>query len=409
MDAHFTLTLCRRKGRRRRSIFQRALRNPVIRDALMSAPRRRLIWSLQPTPQSQRGFWERNVHGKWLKQARKYIEKSGVPRAMKHINNKYIEMYRVDFHLFNWLLDLCRDSLAKEDTLLRLSIPPGKRLAIVLHWLGQGSSERQLANIYQIGATTVHEIVHQGVSVLLQKLVPLAITFPRGEYLRRDMEEFQVASGLRCCAGALDGTFMRIKKPQLWGDHYWCYKQYPAIVVMATVNARGQFTYVDAGRAGSLGDAFTYNNCSLKTKLDAQQVLYEQFQRVGNVWVRPYLVGDSAFPLSETLMKGFPYPPAPQHTAFNAAVVAARKIVEQAFGGTKKKFKILTKAEFSDPDVAADVALVCCALYNVASRATNPAETTYLVDMARNQPYLGAVPGRLGTAAEVLNALAASV
>ena len=75
------------------------------------------------------------------------------------------------------------------------------------------------------------------------------------------------------CAGAIDGTFMKIRKPETWEDSYWCYKNYSAIVLLAVVNAKDLFTYIDARRAGSLGDAFIWNNCSLKRALHDGQVL----------------------------------------------------------------------------------------------------------------------------------------
>ena len=36
-----------------------------IREALLQFLRRQLIWSIHPTVATQRGFWERNVLGKW--------------------------------------------------------------------------------------------------------------------------------------------------------------------------------------------------------------------------------------------------------------------------------------------------------------------------------------------------------
>ena len=87
---------------------------------------------------------------------------------------------------------------------------------------------------------------------------------------------------------------MRIQKPVQWVDRYWCYKSYPAIVVLATVNARVEYTFVDAGRAGNLGDAYAYNNSHLKSK------------QINGVWVQPYLGADSAFTLSQSLSISLP-------------------------------------------------------------------------------------------------------
>ena len=60
--------------------------------------------------------------------------------------------------------------------------------------------------------------------------------------------------------------FMKIRKSTEWVDTY---KNYCAIMVLAVVDADNNFTYVDAGRAGSLGDAYTFNHSGLKEKIDA--------------------------------------------------------------------------------------------------------------------------------------------
>ena len=306
---------------------------------------------------------------------------------------------RATFHLAG---ELAERSLTREDTHLRQAISAEKRIAITLHWLGHGIAERQLASIYRVGASTVNIIIHEVVKAINEILVPNAIVFPRGEALAQDMEEFRRLSKLKCCAGALDGTFMCICKPVVWGDHYWCYKYYCAIVVLATVNPRGEFTFVDAGRAGSLGDAYTFNHSRLKEEIVAGKLLNEHVQRVGHVWVRPYLVADSAFALSSTLMKGYPRPVQPANKPFNDAVISARKTVEMGFGGAKRKFHILMKGGLIDPEFAADVALSCCALHNVCSRASRG--LPYLPQKC--QPFQEPAPGKIGKAKDILDALA---
>ena len=130
------------------------------------------------------------------------------------------------------------------------------------------------------------------------------------------------------------------------------------------VDSEGLFTYVDAGRAGSLGDAFAYNHSGLKAKIEAGEWLSEEHSQVVNgMNIRPYLVADSVFALSKTLIKGYDYPPAPGHQrSFNGAVVRAQRVVDVAFGRTKGRFHVLVNNFLNDPDFAGDVALLCCAL-----------------------------------------------
>ena len=74
------------------------------------------------------------------------------------------------------------------------------------------------------------------------------------------MVDFEALCGLPCCGGTLNGTFMPIKKPAEFGDTYFCHKKFTAIIILECVDARGIFTYVNAGRPGSVGDLYTYRH-----------------------------------------------------------------------------------------------------------------------------------------------------
>ena len=111
------------------------------------------------------------------------------------------------------------------------------------------------------------------------------------------------------CVGVIDGTFMPICKP-VHGVAYWCYQRYPAIINFAVVNASGQFTFVDAGRAGTLGDAATYRSSRLEHNILQGSWLtirerQEHRNSINGTYIQPYLIGDAAFPPPCTLMKCF--------------------------------------------------------------------------------------------------------
>ena len=91
-----------------------------------------------------------------------------------------------------------------------------------------------------------------------------------------------------------------------------------------------------------MGDAYTFNRSSLKEKFKSGEWLQAPPQDVGGTMIRPYLVADSAFALSTSLLKGYDFPPAPGHQrTFNAAVVKARRAVEIAFGHTEGQSHVL--------------------------------------------------------------------
>ena len=135
----------------------------------------------------------------------------------------------------------------------------------MLHWLAQGSSYSELAALYAVGESTVVAVVHDLIDELCQRLVPDAIRFPTGQELDQVIVDFEDLCGVPMCAGALDGTFMGIKKPTEYGDTYYWYKKFISIIVLACVDARGIFTSVNAGRPGSVCDSYTYRHSEIYT------------------------------------------------------------------------------------------------------------------------------------------------
>ena len=96
--------------------------------------------------------------------------------------------------------------------MLRQPLVPAKRIAIALHWLTQASSFSELAAVYAVGKSTVATIVHEGVTILRERLVPEVILFLTGQELDQVMVDFEALCGLPYCGGTLDGTFMSMKK-----------------------------------------------------------------------------------------------------------------------------------------------------------------------------------------------------
>lgn len=97
------------------------------------------------------------------------------------------------------------------------------------------------------------------------------------------------------CCGAIDGKHVIIKAPPESGSLYYNYKEANSIVLMAVVDHKYCFSYIDIGCNGRVSDGGVFRNYSLYRELE-NGVLPE-----GHV-----LVGDNAFPLKEYLLKPFP-------------------------------------------------------------------------------------------------------
>ena len=84
---------------------------------------------------------------------------------------------------------------------------------------------------------------------------------------------------------------------------------------------------------------------------------------------------------------------------------ARAKIVEQSFGDTKWRFKILLRASFNDPNYASKVAVVCCALYNICMYANDCNKLRYVPDPDLYVAGCGPMFGPISTALDIQSAL----
>ena len=94
-----------------------------------------------------------------------------------------------------------------------------------------------------------------------------------------------------------------------------------------------------------------------------------------------FLVADSAFPLQSTCMNCFELGNMPQKRSFNYNLIHTIRVVEQAFGRLKGRWKIMKgQCNVNDPVFVRQVAKVCCALLNVCERHQCHFEVGWLLD-----------------------------
>ena len=335
----------------------------------------RAFWSIHP-PQDCEGTWETEVKGTWAKVGLKKPEKE---------EEKFMQRYRLNLPTFQSLVNIIGPLVAKVNALMRSSICPEKRIAIFLHWMAHGEEYHELANSYRVGTSTVHSIIHEIIPIVCS-LASKEIVFPTEvSSLVETVRGFELLSGLPRCCGAIDGTFMQINKPMIkFGDAYYCYKQYPALLIFACVTSRGLITYVKTGIPGAVGDASSYNTSKLKENIDSGYWLAGMRTKVENTKIPLFLVGDAGFSFSTRLMKCYAVPAAQQTTeqkAFNYALIRTRRVVENAFGRLKARWRTLVSNFIRDADFAVQVSLAACVLHNICERSACPFDTKWLVDI----------------------------
>ncbi|RCN44934.1 transposase, IS4 family [Ancylostoma caninum] len=154
--------------------------------------------------------------------------------------------------------------------------------------------------------------------------------------------------------GAMDGTYVRILKPPHSGSQYYCRKPFCALNVLAVVDARGRFTYVNANFPGSVHDSTVYSLSKLR----------EAFEE-GRVPRGFCLLGDSGFTNGSDILTPIRRPRTRQQRRYNKTHKKMRVIVECTFGRWKGRFKILESKVRLEPEKAAKVVMACAVLHNL--------------------------------------------
>nr|XP_022905458.1 uncharacterized protein LOC111417421 [Onthophagus taurus] len=169
------------------------------------------------------------------------------------------------------------------------------------------------------------------------------------------------------CIGALDGKHVVMQAPPNSGSLYFNYKGSHSIVLLALVDSNYKFTYIDVGCGGKISDGGVFNNCSLKEGIVAKALdIPDRSPLKGRQLPMPYvIVADDAFALSDCLMKPYPFKNLPmKQCVYNYRLSRCRRVVENVFGLTANRFRVLRKRILLHPERVKAVVLAICTLHN---------------------------------------------
>lgn len=249
--------------------------------------------------------------------------------------------FRMDRAAFESLLKTVKDDLTKnEDMGIRAGRPvvkPDVRLAVTIRLMA-GAKRWDLMPAYWIGESTVLDVFHQTVDVLMSRLELPGL--PRTVVgLRQSAERFKTSryppNPLSGCVGALDGIAVRIKKPRD-DNHpaaYFCRKGFYSLPIQCVVDANYTFLCFSARCVGSTHDSVAHAVSALGDYLE-QGLLRKEF----------WIAGDDAYLCSESLITPYPMNQTSGNTAlfnFNFFHSSLRMHIEQAFGMLVAKWEIV--------------------------------------------------------------------
>ncbi|XP_050304523.1 uncharacterized protein LOC126742038 [Anthonomus grandis grandis] len=181
-------------------------------------------------------------------------------RDLKENNPDDFKNYlRMDKSTFEYILNLVRPYISKQDTVMRKSITADEYLVATLRFLATRRSYQDIQFFTCISAPSLCNIRPETCLAIYTTLKDKYLKFPRNkEEWLNIAEKFNQKWNFSNCGGALDRKHIRITQPPSTGAQYYNFKGFYSIVLMALVNADHEFLFVNIGKNGRLGGVIEY-------------------------------------------------------------------------------------------------------------------------------------------------------
>ncbi|CAG4964994.1 unnamed protein product [Colias eurytheme] len=240
-------------------------------------------------------------------------------------------------------------------------------LGLTVRFLASGNTFQDMhLNCYR-GASTIAKTVKIVCGVIWKHLLIENIPKITTERLTKIAEKFAKSANFPNCIGALDGKHVRIWSPKHGGSLFYNYKNYHSVLLLALVDSKYRFIYVDIGAYGKECDSTVYNNSKLnELLLKGQLPLPTPKPLPGSQTPLPFVfIADEGLPLTNNIMR--PYPGKHltiQQRVFNYRLSRARRFVECAFGILANRWRVFHRPLNVSLDLCTNIIKASCVLHN---------------------------------------------
>ena len=270
--------------------------------------------------------------------------------------------FRMERETFVELCRILRGDLTRQATRLRKPVSVEKRVAVGVWRLSTGNSYRSCGLQFGLGKSTA-KVICQEFEEALCRIKDLFIRFPYSEdEVQEAMDTFEEEYKFPQIVGAIDGCHIEINAPPENKEDYLNRKQYYGINLQGTVNSWLLFQHVAVGHPGSIHDVRVLRKSRIFDLAENEEILSARTRMVNGGLLKPMLVGDSAYPVKNWLMKPFSNRGrlSPQKRRFNQKLNAMRSVIERAFGLLKGRWRLLLKKiEQSHTSIPQSVTAAC--------------------------------------------------
>ncbi|KAF7126411.1 hypothetical protein RHSIM_Rhsim11G0168600 [Rhododendron simsii] len=186
---------------------------------------------------------------------------------------------------------------------------------------------------------------------------------------------FEELTSLPNICGAIDGTLVKIHSlpAEIDPSTYHCRHGFPAVNVQLVADHKKIFWDVCVKAPGGFDDTTHLRDSLLYNRLMTGDITWDKVMNVRGQNVRPYIVGDLGYPLLSFLLNPFTWgrTGTPAQNEFDDALLKGRKVVEEAIGLLKGRWKILQDLNVS-LNHAPQTIVACCVLHNLCQIAREP-------------------------------------
>ena len=174
----------------------------------------------------------------------------------------YQEFWKREFRLqtetFEYIVNLLRPSIEKQNTFWREAITVEKRIAVAIWRLSTGNSHRATSKVFGIGLSIACKLLAEFCTAVCHQTPQFILFHKNGEETAWEIQKFRVFTEclIPQVVGAIDGTHVDIIYPDSDSkvDYYSCKQKY-TVNTQAVVGADLVFLDIATGFPGSVHDA----------------------------------------------------------------------------------------------------------------------------------------------------------
>ncbi|XP_072375196.1 uncharacterized protein [Diabrotica undecimpunctata] len=197
-------------------------------------------------------------------------------------DEKYSNFLRMNEGTFNKLLGIIEHVITKK-SIFPDTISAKHKLIITLRYLATGESFRSLMYNYRVSESAISLFIPIVCEAIYEALKNEYLKVPRttAEWLEI-AKDFETLWNIPNVVGALDGKHIMIKAPKSQGSAYFNYKKQHSIVLLAFVDAKYNFTYINVGTNGRISDGGVFWESDLSQALAQNYLNFPKGTRKSN-------------------------------------------------------------------------------------------------------------------------------